>query len=81
MESNTKNSNKESLKKAQQRSNNRKKETTDEANNRNKIIAQKRQKSKNWRLQNKQIFSRASSGVPHDEASSPYLHVGNIILY
>jgi hypothetical protein len=26
-------------------------------------------------------YSHASSGVPHDEASSPYLHVGNIILY
>ncbi len=34
MESNTKTSNKESLKKARQRSNNRKKETTEEANNR-----------------------------------------------
>ncbi len=58
MESRTKTSNKESLKRAQRRCNNRKKETAEEANNQKKKMLKKWQKSENWTLQKKQIIGR-----------------------
>ena len=59
MESNTKTSNKESLKRSERCSNNRKKETTEQANNqKRKIAGKKRQKREKWKVQNKEIIGR-----------------------